>query len=552
MVIPFFFEIELDLTNENILKDVILSNSDRYEKFLKKTKRNRKMTNYQSDYKKPIFDINKNSIFNTQEENNEVLTTSFSMVSSVKDNKDEEIKKKEDFLNKHKSSLEMIIIYWYFISRIDTIITCNYTIPINLEDKILLMLKDKKIFLFDFNILSNLTSIDKIVEITLDFNSLDNKLFQQVLNFLINNNKMKSCRLSFFPSEEYFEPRFLLNLLLNSDNSKGAHYIDNIRNNEDIDLFLLRKLSEFFELNMNKFFSFLLNNWSLKELSLIFDMPSILNKIDYYELIIMKLIINIFIYLDNPNNIGKILLNSLTIIADNLFLDNKKHPFLNYFFENINIFSKNNFMMQNLTLRVKMKGITNIYKIIPYHVQYLSLGIFDLEAFEYFVEYITSIEFNIHSEIKSLQVTLGNDIIYMEQCFYLLQRLLVEYPRNLEEICIYTEIIAKYDEINQLLEKTNYNKIEKIFIQFSKKSLKDKKLRNKYGKKLEKLKDNRDYNYMDLYLVRNNKKEKEKILREMYKIGKRYNTNFMDYHIFLEMEKFLLEKDKKQLIIQYK
>ena len=519
---------------------------------MKKAKRNRKMTNYQSDYKKPIFDINKNSIFNTQEENNEVLTTSFSMVSSVKDNKDEEIKKKEDFLNKHKSSLEMIIIYWYFISRIDTIITCNYTIPINLEDKILLMLKDKKIFLFDFNILSNLTSIDKIAEITLDFNSLDNKLFQQVLNFLINNNKMKSCRLSFFPSEEYFEPRFLLNLLLNSDNSKGAHYIDNIRNNEDIDLFLLRKLSEFFELNMNKFFSFLLNNWSLKELSLIFDMPSILNKIDYYELIIMKLIINIFIYLDNPNNIGKILLNSLTIIADNLFLDNKKHPFLNYFFENINIFSKNNFMMQNLTLRVKMKGITNIYKIIPYHVQYLSLGIFDLEAFEYFVEYITSIEFNIHSEIKSLQVTLGNDIIYMEQCFYLLQRLLVEYPRNLEEICIYTEIIAKYDEINQLLEKTNYNKIEKIFIQFSKKSLKDKKLRNKYGKKLEKLKDNRDYNYMDLYLVRNNKKEKEKILREMYKIGKRYNTNFMDYHIFLEMEKFLLEKDKKQLIIQYK
>lgn len=140
----------------------------------------------------------------------------------------------------------------------------------------------------------------------------------------------------------------------------------------------------------------------------------------------------------------------------------------------------------------------------------------------------------------------------MEQCFYLLQRLLVEYPRNLEEICIYTEIIAKYDDINQLLEKTNYNKIEKIFIQFSKKSLKDKKLRNKYGKKLEKLKDNRDYNYMDLYLVRNNKKEKEKILREMYKIGKRYNTNFMDYHIFLEMEKFLLEKDKKQLIIQYK
>ena len=555
---PLMFEIELDLTNENILKDIILASSDKYDKFTKRTKRNQKTTNYQSDYKKRVFDINKKSIFNTPnknnplEENTEGLTASFSVVSSVKDNNKEEEIKKEDFINRYEPSLEMIIIYWYFISRIDSIRTCNYTIPINLEDKILLMLKEKKIFLFDFNILSNISSPENIIEVTLDFNSLDNKLFLQVLNFLLKNNKMRNCRLSFFPSEEYFEPRFLLDLLLNSDNSRGAHYVSKIRKNEDIDLFLLRKLSEFFQINISKFFCFLINNMDLRELSLLFEMPSVLNKIDYYELIIIKLILNIFIYLDQPRYSSKILLNSLTIIADNLFLDNKKHPFLNHFFENINIYKRNKFMLEKLTLKANISGVTNIYKIIPYHVHYLSLGTFDLESFEYFVEFITSIEFNIHSELKSLQIILGGNIVSMEQCFYLLVRLLTEYPRNLEAISIYTEITAKYDYIQQLLEKTNYNKIEKIFFQFSKKTLDDKMLRNKYGRKLEKLKDNRDDNYMDLYFVRKNEKIKEKILRWMYKIGKRYNNNFMDCYIFLNIEKFISEKDKKQVIIQYK
>ena len=552
---PFLIEIELDLTNESILKDQIILNNDKFRNFMKKANRNKKITNYQSEYKKKEFDLNKKSIFNEQNkinqtDDNELLSGSFSMIS-IKDNRDEEIKKQEDFLNKYMPSLEMIIIYWYFISKIDTLKTCNFTIPINLEDKILLMLKEQKIFLFDFNILSNLSS-DKILDVTLDFNWLDNKLFQQVLNFLLKIDKMKTCRLSFFPSEEYFESQFLLNLLLNSDSSKGAHYRKDIRTNEDIDLFILRKLSEYFEININKFFFFFINRPTIKEISLIFDMPNLLHKIDYYELIIIKLIINMFIYIDKSGSNSYFGLESFTIIADNLFLDNKKHPFLNTFFDNMNIYKKKNLMLPKLTLKLKMAGLTNIYKIIPYHVNYLSLGTFDFESFEYFVEYITSAEFNIHSIIKSLQIGLSNCITSMDQCYDLLLKLLVEYPKNLEEISIYTNINTNYFYIKKLLEKTNYNKIEKIFIQFSKNSLKDKDLKNKYGRKLELLKDNRDNNFMNLFFVKINEKDKDKILRIMYKIGKKYNKNFMDCNIFLEMEKFLSQKDKKQVIIQYK
>ena len=555
---PFLFEIELDLTNESILKDEIKSNIEQYNKFIKNAKKNKKITNYQSEYKKRVFDIYKKSIFNDQNKNNnneetDFLSGSFSMLSSVKDNKDDElkIKKEERFLNKYMSSLEMIIIYWYFLTKINYIKTCNFTIPINLEEKLLLMLKEKKVFLFDFNILSKLSS-ENIIEVTLDFNSLDNKLFQQILNFLFKNDKMKICNLSFFPTEEYFEPKFLFNLLLNSDNRKDILYIDDIRTNEELDLFLLRQLSEFFQININKLFSLIKNRPSIQELSLIFDIPNLLNKIEYYEIIIIKLLINIFTYIEKSIMNSNFSLNSLTIIADNLFLDNRKHPFLNIFFENITYFEKKNKKFKKLTLKAKMTKLTNIYRIIPYHVNYLSLGSFDLQTFEYFVEYITSIEFNIHSEIRSLQITLGNEILSIEECFDLISRLLTEYPKNLEEISIYSSMTVNYFCIKTLLEKTNYNKIEKIFFQFDKNSLEDKSLKQKYGRKLEKLNNNKDNNFMDLYFFKSNEKNKEKILRILYKIGKKYNNRLMDYNIFLQMEKFMNNKEKKINIIQYK
>ena len=551
----FLFEIELDLTNEKILKEEMISIHDIYNKFLKKTKRNKKTTNYQSEYRKREFDIYKQSIFNENINlltDYEVLSESFSVVSSVKDMIYEESKKQELFLSKYKASLEMLIIYWYFISKLDNIKTCYIIVPINLEDKILSMFKEKNILIFDFHLLSNLSS-DKMIDVTLDFNSLDNELFEEVLSFLFKNDKMKNCRISFFPSEEYFDPLFLFNLVINANNKKMNNYINEIRINEDVELFFLRKLSECFEININKFFSFFVHKKSLKELSLIFDMPNLLNKIDHYELIIIKLIINMLIYLDKCNdNNSKNALNSFTIIAENLFLDNRKHPFLNHFFDSLIIYKKNNLLLEKLTLKIKINGITNIYKMIPYHVVYLSLGSFDLESFESFVEYITSVEFNTHSKVKKIYITLSNKIISIEECFDLLLRLLVEHPKSLEEICIYTSLYADYDHIKKLLEKTNYNKIEKIFIQFNKKSLEDKKLREKYGFKLQKLKDSKDYNFLDLYYVKKNEKNKDKILKTMYNIGKKYNRQFMDYNIFIALEKYINNKDKKNNIIQYK
>ena len=91
----------------------------------------------------------------------------------------------------------MIIIYWYFITKLSNLITFNIIIPINFEDYILLMFKESKVIAIDFNIFANLTG--KISEVTLDFNSLDNKLFQQIIGFLFQNIQITKFNFSFFP-----------------------------------------------------------------------------------------------------------------------------------------------------------------------------------------------------------------------------------------------------------------------------------------------------------------------------------------------------------------
>ena len=214
--------IELDLSNEIILRDEIQDVNTKFEKVLKLTKKNRKMTYYKSENKTRIYDVYKNKILlssNNKNTTTEDIESSDTFSSYVLISNNEQIKKQQEkFLNKHMHSLQMIVIYWYFITLLKDIKICNFTLPINFEDKILLMLKENKIILVDFNIFANLTG--KLSEVTMDFNSLDNRLFLQILSFLFKNSELTKCHLSLFPPEDYFEPRHLFYLLNQSGKAK--------------------------------------------------------------------------------------------------------------------------------------------------------------------------------------------------------------------------------------------------------------------------------------------------------------------------------------------
>ena len=545
LLFQFLYGIEVDLSNEIILKDEIKDIDNNYERILKENKKNRKMTLYKTENKIRIYDVYKNKTLSQNNKISEEMESSdnYSMFGKKDISIDETKKSQEHFMKKHIYSLQMIIIYWYFVTKLSDLISFNLIIPINFEEKIVSMIKEYKLALFDFNIFNNMSN--NLTEVTLDFNSLENKFFQQIVSFLFLNTKLSKCNLCLFPPEEYFEPRHLFNLL--SQCSKSKFNKSEIKPGDEIDVIILRKLSEFFEININKLFCYFHQMQKLKEISLIFDIPSIMSKVNSYEMIILKLIINIFILIKSRDSFKKI-----TIQSDNLYFDNRKHPFISEFLDNMDLYNNQDCQIESLTLKFKINDIYNLYRIIPYRVNHLSLGAFDLVSFKYFVEYITSSEFAAHSQIKYLQITLSNSIITLdEECYNALEKLLIYYPKNLEEICINTSIYAEKEEIENLIKKTNYNKIEKISFYLNLKINDENKIYSTPKKKLNEEKSNE--NDMDLFYIKKDKvyeEFKNKILNMMYKVGNKYNKDFMDFNIFSELEKFSCNKVKKNIIIQ--
>ena len=544
--------IEADLSNEIILKDGIADINNYYESILRENKKNRKMTYYKSENKIRIYDVYKNKqLYSQNNKNAEEIESSdnFSMFGKKDMGIDDTKKNQEKFINKHIYSLHMIIIYWYFITKLSELRSFNITIPINYEDKILLMLKESKIILFDFNIFNNMSY--KLTEVTIDFNSLENKLFQQIVSFLFVNTQLTKCNLCLFPPEEYFEPRHLFNLLTQC--SKSKFYKSEIKPGEEIDVFILRKMSEFFETNINKLFCYFYQMTKIKEISLIFDIPSIMSKVSNYEMIILKFVLNIFILIKSRNTF-----RNITILSDNLNFDNRKHPFLTEFLETMDLFNKQKSKIESLTLKFRIYEIHNLYRIIPYNVSHLSLGAFDLTSFKYFVEYITSSEFCVHSQIQYLQITLSNSILTLdEECYNTLEKLLINYPKNLEEICINTSIFANKEQIEKLIKNTNYNKISKISFYLNLNNNDDNNDNNEIKmftpKKNKSNAEKSNKNGLDLYYIQKNEEYelfKNYILKMMYKVGNKYNKNFIDFNIFSQLEKFLCNKGKKKIVIQ--
>mgnify|MGYP007069942925 FL=1 len=182
----------------------------------------------------------------------------------------------------------------------------------------------------------------------------------------------------------------------------------------------------------------------------------------------------------------------------------------------------------------------------------MSLGSLDLETFISFTDYITSIDFSENSRLKKLYIYLNKSIFKYEQCKEYLEQLLIEHPRNLSQISIYTHISIKYKELKELLLKTNYNIIENIFFLFNKASLidegyKEKLMMNEYNHNIV-----IDRNFLDLFCVQRKKKNTKMILELMYKLSHKINKSFSNYNIFLNIEKFIELMDKKINIVEFK
>ena len=319
-----------------------------------------------------------------------------------------------------------------------------------------------------------------IIYSTIDFNSLDNQTFEKLLSFLNQNQNISVCNLSFFPTEEYFKTELLFKILQNCDEnfklkrnkknklSFNPNIVLDLKGNEDIDNYLLRKLSEYFEKNMKKFFYFLTIKTCITELSLIFDIPTILIKNGYYNNVLMKFFLDLFIFIDSSlNNIKTLSLNS-----ENFVFDSRKYPILNDFCDKLSFYLKKEHKLTNLTFQVKFYNIRKIYRFIPYNLSNLSIGSLDYETFNCLVDYLTSSDYSIRTKLYKLKISLNNSVVDInkDKIYETIIRLFAEFPKGLSEISLYTYLIISYEQLYNLLIKSNYSTLLNIFIQFSIKS----------------------------------------------------------------------------------
>ena len=466
----------------------------------------------------------------------------------------------EEFINNKKYILEIIVVYAYFLLKIKNIRICYLKHPINYREEIIKTLKNDKIYLDEFNILGFFKE-NFIHHFTIDFNSLDSQSFQKVLNFISLNGLMKICRINFFESEEYFKSEILYKILqinenkyqdINKDNFK---YDDNnkdiydLKPNENLGDYILRKLFDNFKENISNFFYLISMRTNISELSLIFDIPKILFNHNNYITIILKLILNLLSFINSPiSNLG-----ILSIQAESLILNGRNNIYLVEFFDKLNLYNNINSKIKSLTFQCKFYHIINIHKLIPYGIEYLSIGSFDLETFINFTNYLTSVDFSETSKLKKLQINLNNSIFKYEQCKEYLERLLIEHPRNLTQISIYTNISIAYKDLKELLLKSNYNIIENIYFCFNKASLKDEE-GYKDKLKLEEYNHNIiiDRNFIDLYYAKRKKKNTKMILELMTLVSLKFNKSFSDYNIFLNIEKFVESNTKKINVVEFK
>ena len=581
---PNIIEIEIDLSNDNIMKDQIGVYKSGLKFFSKILKRNLKNTDYsQNKIKKINYDPLHGSIFENYfpvednvEECSSDSNTSFSLkvnsfpdldenlINSENDNKvvynyieDTQYNSFDNLIKRFQCTFQMIIIYAFFISKIPKLFFCNFTIPFTFENEILRMLQIQQIYLPDFNLLSFLSDA-KMIKITIDFNALDNKAFQEVLSLLFKNNNLSICQLNFFPSENYFIPELLLKLLqdcnsnykITSKSQFDKSILGKIEPYEDVDIFLFKKLSEYFEININKLFQTISIRSTVKELSLIFNIPSLIKKMDFYIRVILKFIINIFIAIDNM----KLTLSTFNLQTSNFFFDGNKYPFLDEFFGKLCIYSNHELILSKLTCQMKFKNITNIYRIIPYNVTQLSIGELDYQTFIHFTEYITSSQFSRHSQLYKLKLYLSNNLLSIDECYEYLLRLITEYPKGLKEIGINTHFIIKKEQMDNLLKSVDYNTIESLYMNFNNQSLKDKgyELIKKdifFTNEINLLNEG---NYIKIYFTKRTNKSIVNIRDNiMTNLSLKYNKDFLDYDIFKSLERFICEKEKKKYVIQF-
>ena len=319
----------------------------------------------------------------------------------------------------------------------------------------------KKFHIFDilYNKQHGLNSLN------IEFNSLDIFTFNKLLEIIYMNMTWSSINISFFSSDVsyLFSPLFQI-------------YTEQLKSTKEIDEFIIKKgknftieelekkiindISGYFLDNLANLFEIIRNKKEIKELGFNFDIPSNIITNNNYKISIFKFLLNILMLVDNKESEHKTNIKKLTLLAPKIVFDARKENSIDNFFENISLYKTSKTLM-NLNIQFQFYRISNLKNLISRNLITLSLGDLDLYTFDNLLQYLTSYDFSINTNLSHLNIKLLRMITNFNiQMKLMLQRLFSINLKNLLELKLCTNLIidkkANYLFFLKLLHNNYY------------------------------------------------------------------------------------------------
>ena len=300
----------------------------------------------------------------------------------------------------------------------------------------------KRFHLFDilYNKQNSLNSLN------IEFNSLDIFTFNKLLEIIYMNMTWSSINISFFSSDISYLFSHLYQI-----------YTEQLKSKKEIDEFIIKKgknftieelenkilneISGYFWDNLANLFEIIKNKKDLKELGFNFDIPSNIINNNNYKISIFKFILNILMLIDNKEIEQKTNIKKLTILAPKIVFDAKKENSIDNFFKNISLYKTSKNLM-NLNIQFQFYRISNLKNIIGRNLITLNLGDLDLYTFDNLIQYLSSYDFSINTNLSHISIKLLRIITNFNiQMKLMLQRLFSINLKNLLELKLCTNLI---------------------------------------------------------------------------------------------------------------
>lgn len=371
----------------------------------------------------------------------------------------------EELILKNHYCFEIIFILFYLtssykVNNIDLIINYSYT------KEIVQYFKNIKIdlnkMIDKFHILDLYSeSLTKIKSLNVEIDSFDLDTYNQLLYYILLNNNLKILKFSFFTSDINYFSYQLLYTYLNVLNHKYT-----IKDSENNEKKILDDYYSYFKNNLLYLF-YLIKIKSLETLGLNFEIPFIVQKNTNYMIIILKFLINILIYLNDP----KCVIKQLTLLSPSTILDGRMMENLDNIFKEMDCYKKNVYLIE-LNLQFILYKMPHITNIITYNLLSLRIGNLDIITFESLINYLNSYNFSRYSLLKHLTIKLINNINYLTPKLKVLFRNLFSIKlKNFKKLYLYTNIIIRNKkECEYLIKILSDNWISYYALIFNEKS----------------------------------------------------------------------------------